>query len=148
MIMRPIFYNFSISANKSRLKNHIVRTKHSTDLYHCYECGLGFKVVNDFLEHFKVHYDDTIRRKFFPCFDCKNIFMRLSFLTCHACDKTRPTQKKNMSSKQIKKLKAQGLYEKKTVPSAKKPKRAQKKDVKTNGVECERCAELFSCEGD
>jgi hypothetical protein len=130
---------FYFAANKSRLKNHIVRTKHTTDLYHCYECGQGFKVIADFLEHFKVHYDDTIRRKFFPCFDCKNIFMRLRFLSAHICDKTKPTQKANMNSKQMKL--PQGA--KKVAKSAK-----QVQGVRTNwAVECDRCSDKFSCDG-
>jgi hypothetical protein len=106
---------------------------------------MPFQVYKEFLEHFKIHYEDTNHRKFYPCINCKNIFYRRQQVQKHNCEPDYSLQVANMNKKEFTKF-LDGR------PKTKKKKKVVKEErsgeVLVKPHECDRCSERFLTEGE
>jgi hypothetical protein len=104
---------------------------------------MTFQMYKEFLEHFKIHYEDTTHRKFYPCINCKNIFYRRRKVQKHNCEPDYSLQVANMNKKEFTRfLNGRPKTKKKPV------KKMEGGEVLVKPHECDQCSERFLTEGE
>jgi hypothetical protein len=123
------------------LKEHISKTRHSVNLYQCRECGIPFSEYKDLDEHWlATHQEATGRRRFFPCFLCKNTFNSRQQVVKHNCDSANSLHLAYMDKKRFEKL--QGHK-----PKSNKKASKIKEEPGAETHICDRCRQAFASEG-